>query len=197
MERHGDRTATSDTRDPRDPWTTLATRQVYTNPWITVREDQVVRPDGSPGIYGVVSTSLAVGVLALTPADEVVLVGQWRYTLDAYSWEIVEGGADGGEEGLEAARRELAEEAGLVAGSWQRLGHDLAVSNSVTDEVARIWVARDLSEVPRDPDPTEVLEVRTVPVDDALAMVDRGEITDAITVVALTTFDRARRRGEL
>ncbi len=175
------------------PWTTLTSREVYRNPWIRVREDTVRRPDGSPGIYGVVTTALAVGVLALTDADEVVLVGQWRYTLDAYSWELVEGGAHDGEDSLMAAQRELREEAGYTAARWERLGGDLAVSNSVTDERAELWLAQDLTPVPAAPEPTEDLTVRLVPLDEALALVDRGELTDVLTVVGLLTLDRRRR----
>lgn len=182
-------------RDPRNPWVTLSTTQVYANPWIRVREDQVLRADGSPGIYGVVSTHLATGVVALTDADEVVLVGQWRYTLDAYSWEIVEGGADEGEDGLAAIQRELLEEAGYVAEHWERLGHDIALSNSVTDEIARVWLARGLRAVERETDPAEVLEVRHVPFAEAVEMVERGEITDAISCIALLACDRRRRNG--
>ncbi|MCC5949783.1 MAG: NUDIX hydrolase [Nitriliruptoraceae bacterium] len=176
------------------PWRTTATREVYRNPWITVREDQVVRPDGSPGIYGVVSTSHAVGVVALTDADEVVLIGQWRYTLEAYSWEIVEGGTDAGEAPAEAAVRELAEEAGYAAATWSVLVEDLALSNSVTDERATIYLARDLTPVPTSPDPTEVLERRTVSLDALLDEIDRGLITDAITIVAAAALDRRLRR---
>lgn len=179
--------------DPRNPWTRLSSREVYTNPWIRVREDEVLRADGSPGIYGVVTTALAVGVVALTAADEVVLVGQWRYTLEAYSWEIVEGGAEPGEGSLAAIQRELVEEAGFEAAHWERLGAGIAISNSVTDEIAQVWLARGLTPVPRAPDPTEVLEVRLVPVDAAVAMVDRGEISDAITVIGLLALDRQRR----
>lgn len=182
--------------EPRDPWITLSSREVYANPWIRVREDEVLRPDGSPGIYGVVTTSLAVGVVALTDADEVVLVGQWRYTLGAYSWEIVEGGAGPDEDGLSAIRRELIEEAGYEADHWERLGHDIAISNSVTDEIARVWLARGLRPVPADPDPTEELQVRLMPFGDAVAMIDRGEITDSITSIALLTLDRQRRANE-
>lgn len=179
----------------RSPWTTRSSREVYRNPWITVREDDVIRPDGRPGIYGVVSTALAVGVVALTDRDEVVLVGQWRYTLDEYSWELVEGGAHAGEDGLAAARRELREEAGLEAAVWERLGGDLAISNSVTDERAELWLARELTPVPPAPEPTEVLEIRRVPFVEALASVDRGELTDVMTVVGLLTLDRHRRAG--
>lgn len=180
-----------------NPWRTLATRPVYRNDWISVREDRVLRPDGSPGIYGVVTTALAVGVVAITDDDEVVLVGQWRYALDAYSWEIVEGGAHDGEDGLTAARRELAEEAGYTAETWERLGGPLAISNSVTDERAELWVARGLTPVPRAPDPTEDIEVRHLAVDDALAAVDDGTITDVITVVGLLAYDRVHRAGRV
>lgn len=180
----------------RSPWRTTSTRQVYANPWITVREDEVVRPDGSPGIYGVMSTSRAVGVAAITADDELVLVGQWRYTLGAYSWEIVEGGSDDGEAPIAAARRELAEEAGYEAGSWSTLIESLALSNSVTDELATVFLATELTEVPRDPDPTEILTVRHVDLDTALAAYDDGTITDAITVAALLTLDRRRRTGQ-
>lgn len=177
------------------PWRTTTTREVYRNAWITVREDEVVRPDGSPGIYGVVSTSHAVGVVALTADDEVVLIGQWRYTLDAYSWEIVEGGTDAGETPEQAARRELQEEAGYRAGTLSVLVADLALSNSVTDERATIYLATDLTPVPVAPDPTEVLERRSAPLDVVLDEIDRGGITDAITIVALSALDRQRRRA--
>lgn len=179
-----------------NPWRTLSSREVYRNAWIRVREDEVLRPDGSPGIYGVVSTALAVGVLALTEDDEVVLVGQWRYTLGRHSWEIVEGGAHPGESGLAAGRRELAEEAGYAAATWQRIGGELALSNSVTDEQAELWLARDLRPVPRAPEPTEDIEIRHLPFAQAVALVDRGGITDSMSVVALLAEDRRRRVAE-
>ena len=188
--------ARDDTHAPQhNPWTTLSSREVYANPWITVREDRVVRPDGSPGIYGVVSAKIAAGVVALTAADEVVLVGQYRYPLERYSWEIVEGGTDHGETSLQAVQRELREEAGYAAADWERLGGDVHLSNSFSDEVAHLYVARELTPVPRDPDPTEVLAVRHVPFDEALAMVEDGEITDAMSVLALFTLARRRDAG--
>ena len=178
-----------------NPYRTVSSREVYRNPWIRVREDEIIRPDGSAGVYGVVHKPLACGVVALTQADEVVLVGQWRYPLEAYSWEIVEGAAAEGEDGAAAIRRELVEEAGYEAAHWEVLVDDVALSNSVMDEHARLWLATGLRAVPRDPDPTEVLEIRHVPFADAVAMVDHGEITDAMSVIALLALARRRARG--
>lgn len=178
-----------------NPFRVVGSREVYANPWIRVREDEVVRPDGATGVYGVVHKDLACGVVALTDADEVVLVGQWRYPLERYSWEIVEGGAGPDEDGLDCIRRELVEEAGYEADHWERLGGEIALSNSVMDEVAHLWVATGLRAVAQDPDPTEVLQVRYVPFADAVAMVDAGEITDAMSVIALLTLDRRRSEG--
>lgn len=180
--------------DRGNPWHTRASRTVYENPWITVREDDVVRPDGRRGIYGVIDMRVATGVVAVTDDDEVVLVGQWRYPLERYSWEIVEGGTDEGEDPASAAARELREEAGLVAEHWQELGPPFHLSNCVSSEVARVYVARGLTEVGDDPDGTEELERRIVPLADALAAIDDGTITDAITIVALTRYARLRGR---
>src|SRR5918998_3074540 len=112
-----------------NPWLTVSSRRVYDNPWITIREDQVIRPDGEPGIYGVVHfKNIAVGVLAVE-GEFVYLVGQYRYPLDSYSWEIPEGGCPEGEDPLDAARRELEEETGLRARRWEKMG-EAHLSNS-------------------------------------------------------------------
>jgi 8-oxo-dGTP pyrophosphatase MutT (NUDIX family) len=176
------------------PWKTVGSRVVYENPWISVREDQVVRPDGEPGIYGVVTpASFATGVIALSEADEVVLVGQFRYPLGAYSWEIVEGGATPEEGALAGAQRELREEAGLVAERWRQLGGPVHLSNCFTDEVGYLYVAEGLSEVDSAPDGTERLALRRVPLEEALDEVDRGEITDAMSVIGLLRLARERQ----
>ncbi len=174
----------------KNPWTTLGTRVVYRNPWITVREDEVLRPNGSPGIYGVVETRLATGVLALTPEDDCYLVGQYRYTMDEYSWELIEGGSDPGEDALAAAQRELREEAGLTARDWQPLGGEIHLSNCHSSERGYLFVARDLEQVAATPDETEDLQLRRVPFREALAMVDRGEIRDSISIMGILRYAR-------
>lgn len=176
-----------------NPWLTAASELVYENPWISVREDRVVRPDGEPGVYGVVHyKNVAVGVL---PVEDgyTYLVGQYRYPLERYSWEIPEGGCPEGEEPLQAAQRELKEETGLEAGSWRKLG-EAHLSNSVADEHAVWFLATDLVRGEQSPGGGEVLEVRRVPLDEALRMALDGRITDALSLLALMSHALERSR---
>jgi len=178
-----------------NPWRTLGSRRVYENPWISVREDSVIRPDGEPGIYGVVHyKNTAVGVLPVE-GDHVYLVGQYRYPLERYSWEIPEGGCPEDEEPLRAAQRELREETGLEAKSWRRLG-EAYLSNSVADEYAVWFLATDLVPGERRPEGTEVLGLRRVRLCEAVAMAMDGRITDALSVLALTTHALNRAGGD-
>ena len=160
-------------------------RVAYQNPWITVWHDDVSRPDGSPGIYGVVHfANLAAGVVAIDTEDRVALVGQHRYTFDEPSWEIPEGGVPEHETALEGIARELREETGLEATDWRELCR-VDLSNSVTDERAVLFVAQGLRHGAASPEPTESIELRWVPFDEALAMTLDGRITDAMSVVAI------------
>jgi 8-oxo-dGTP pyrophosphatase MutT (NUDIX family) len=160
-------------------------RVAYDNPWITVWHDEVSRPDGSPGIYGVVHfENLAAGVVALDEEDRIALVGQHRYTLDRESWEIPEGGVPPTETPLQGIQRELREETGLEATEWRELCR-LDLSNSITDEEAVLFVARGLHHGEASPEPTESLAVRWVPFEEAVAMVRDGRITDAMSVAAI------------
>ncbi|MBX7143490.1 MAG: NUDIX hydrolase [Oligoflexia bacterium] len=174
-----------------NPWKILNSKCIYENPWIRVREDNVIRPDGRPGIYGVVEArKIATGVIALNERSEIFLIGQYRYPTRHYSWEIVEGGAEIGEAPMDAAKRELREEAGLIASNWEQLGTEVHLSNCVSDEIAVFFVARNLTEVEVAPDGTEVLQRRCVPLTKALQMVDSGEIKDAMSIIALLRFSR-------
>jgi len=180
----------------RSPWRTTTRRVAYANRWLTVWHDQVFRPDGTPGVYGVVHfANLAVGVVAIDTEDRVVLVGQHRYTLDAWSWEIPEGGVPPDEDPAAGAARELREETGLVAATWRELAR-VHLSNSVTDEAGILYLATDLAEGAAAPEETEVLEVWRVPFQEALAMTLDGRITDSLSVVALQRVALVRVAAE-
>ncbi|HMY72881.1 MAG TPA: NUDIX hydrolase [Blastocatellia bacterium] len=171
-----------------NPWQTVDSRMVYENPWIRVRHEDVIRPDGQPGIYGVVHyRNLAIGVLPIDDEGFTYLVGQYRYTLNLYSWEIPEGGCPEGEAPLEAAQRELLEETGLVAAEWKELGR-AHLSNSVSDELAIYCLATDLTQREAEPEGTEKLELMRVPFAEALQMVREGKITDALSVIAIQHY---------
>jgi 8-oxo-dGTP pyrophosphatase MutT (NUDIX family) len=182
---------------PSGPWLRHSRRTAYENPWLTIWHDEVSRPDGSPGIYGVVHfANVAVGVVAIDEDDRVCLVGQHRYALDEPTWEIPEGGVPPDELPLDGMRRELREETGVEAAEWRELGR-LHLSNSVTDEAGFIYLARGLSHGSADPEPTEQIDVRWVPFDEALAMALDGRITDAMSIIGLqrVALDRLAARS--
>jgi 8-oxo-dGTP pyrophosphatase MutT (NUDIX family) len=182
--------------EEKNPWTTLSSRAIYENPWIKVREDQVLRPDGQPGIYGVVHfRNNAVGVLPVDDEGHVWLVGQYRYPLGVYSWEIPEGGGPEGEAPEETAARELREETGLTAGRIEFLGRS-HLSNSVSDEVAYLYRATNLSLGESQPEGTERLTVRRFSWPTAWGMVLDGTITDSMSVIALLHEAIRRAAGE-
>jgi ADP-ribose pyrophosphatase len=178
----------------RTPWRTQQSRPVYANPWIRVREDIAEMPDGRTTIYGVVECSPAVGVLPFLDRDTVVLVGQYRYVARAFQWEMPTGGRRPAETEEAAVQRELAEETGYAAGRLTKLC-EFDTSKSVVDETAHIYLAEGLrpAEAERDGDDTEFIEVRTFAFDEVVRMVERSEIKDAMTVVAV--LHAARRRG--
>ncbi|MGD1889121.1 MAG: NUDIX domain-containing protein [Cyclobacteriaceae bacterium] len=169
----------------KNPWQTLHRKQVYDNPWIEVYEDQVINPRGGKGIYGIVSfKNLAIGVIPIDEEMHTWLVGQYRYTLDEYSWEIPMGGGSKANSPLESAKRELKEETGLSAQRWENIMR-IHTSNSVTDEEGFIFLAQDLTPGETEFDDTEDLQIKRLPLKEAIRYVMDGRITDAISMAGL------------
>lgn len=178
----------------QNPWKTVSTRVAYQNPWIRVREDQVIRPDGAPGLYGVVEIRPSVGIVALNDRDEVALVGQWRYSVNRHSWEVPRGGSSPGESDMLAtAQRELAEEAGVKAAHWELLG-SVDVCNGVADDVQSLFLATGLSQTPMNLDPEEDIIVAWTPFPDAVRMTMDGRITEVCSVAAILMVAQRRAR---
>lgn len=169
----------------KNPWKKTQSEHIYTNEWIDVREDQVINPGGNKGIYGVVSfKNLAIGIVPIDHELNTYLVGQYRYPLDIYSWEIPMGGGLKDDTPLQSAKRELEEETGLTARKWEQI-MKLHTSNSVTDEEGYIFIATDLTQGKAMPEETEELKVKKIPLAQAYQMVMNSEITDAISIAGI------------
>ncbi|CAH1001953.1 Methanol dehydrogenase activator [Neolewinella maritima] len=168
-----------------NPWSTKSVRTPYENPWIKIEHHEVVTPGGSDGIYGLVRyKNHAIGIVPVDADGYTYLVGQYRYALDAYSWEIPEGGCPVGEDPLQTAQRELKEETGLVATRWSQL-MEFHLSNSVSDEWGVAYLAEGLRQEAAEPEDTEDLRVRRLRLEEAIAMTLDGRITDALSILAL------------
>ncbi|GAB3306467.1 NUDIX hydrolase [Hymenobacter tenuis] len=171
--------------ETRNPWQTLGSEIVYQNPWIRVRQDQIINPAGNPGIYGVVSMkNKALGIVPVDAEGNTWLVGQYRYTLSEYSWEIPMGGGPVELDILESAQRELREETGLLARRWTNIMR-LHTSNSVTDEEGFVFLAQDLEQGELEPEETEELHIWKLPLAEAVQLIMDNRITDAISVAGL------------
>jgi len=170
-----------------NPWKTLNQETAYENAWIRVEHHEVLNPAGNRGIYGKVHfKNTAISIVAIDAEGFTYLVGQYRYTLNAYSWEVPEGGCsiESGESTLASAKRELLEETGLVATEWTELG-EVYLSNSVSDEKAVMYLAQNLSQHQACPEETEQLKIRKLPLKEAIEMAQNGQITDALSVLTL------------
>ena len=168
-----------------NPWKILSATEVYDNSWIRVTEFAVINPSGGRGIYGKVHfKNTAIGIIVLDAQLNTYLVGQYRFPLNAYSWEIPEGGSPLTTDPLDSAQRELLEETGLFAHSWEKI-LEMDLSNSVSDEKAIIYLAWDLEQRHSSPEETEKLEIKKLPFQEVYQMVESGSITDSISVAAI------------
>jgi ADP-ribose pyrophosphatase len=168
-----------------NPWKITSQKSIYDNPWISLTEYQVLNPSGNPGIYGKVHfKNVAIGILPLDADLNTYLVGQYRFPLDSYSWEMPEGGGPVGTDPLESAKRELLEETGLKASQWTEIQR-MHLSNSVSNELSIIYLARDLAQFEAEPEDTEQLIINKVSFAEVYRMVCEGEITDSMTVAAV------------
>jgi 8-oxo-dGTP pyrophosphatase MutT (NUDIX family) len=180
-----------------NPWKIISQKPVYDNPWINVTEYDVINPSGGKGIYGKVHfKNLAIGIIPLDKSLNTWLVGQYRFTLNQYSWEIPEGGGLLNHDPLDSAKRELLEETGLVANQWDLL-LKMHLSNSVTDELAIVFLARQLEQHNPEPEETEQLIIKKLPFDEVYEMVEEGTITDSITVAAILRIKLLMLNGQI
>ncbi len=168
-----------------NPWVTKSSEVVYESAWIKVHKNDVLNPAGKDALYSYVEfKNLAIGILPLDENNNTWLVGQFRYPTNSYSWEIIEGGGNPEQEPVESAKRELKEEAGIIANDYKELMR-MHLSNSATDELAIVFIARDLSFAEAEPEESEVLQLKKVHINEAYEMCLKGEITDAISVAAI------------
>lgn len=169
----------------KNSWKTLSSELKFETPWIKVTKHDILNPAGKPGIYGVVTfKNLAIGVLPIDNGYNTWLVGQWRYPLEKYSWEIPEGGGPLSEDPLDSAKRELKEETGIIAKKYTELAR-MHTSNSATTEYAILFIAQDLEFTEAEPEESEDLQIKKVSFKEAYDMVINGEITDSLSMVAI------------
>lgn len=168
-----------------NPWQITSQQNIYDNNWINLTEYQVINPSGNPGIYGKVHfKNRAIGIVPIDAEGNTYLVGQYRFVLNEYSWELPEGGGPLNEDPIDAAKRELLEETGLKANNWTEIQR-MHLSNSVSDELCIIYLATGLEQFEAEPEDTEQLQTRKLPFDDVYRMVCDGRITDSVTVAAV------------
>jgi len=171
--------------EPKNPWKTQSSKVVYDNPWISVIHNEVLQPDGQPGIYGKVHfKNLAVGIVPIDQDGNTWIVGQYRFVLDQYTWEIPMGGCPVGTDPVETARRELIEETGIRAESFEKI-LELHLSNAVCDELGMAYVARGLTLGESEPDGSEEIVLKKLPFEELYQMVLSGSITDALSCCAV------------
>ena len=172
-------------QNQENPWTTLTSEKIYDSPWIGLTKHDVLNPNGNPGTYSVVHfKNLAIGILPLDTDYNTWIVGQYRYPINKYSWEIPEGGGNHNLPPLDSAKRELHEETGITANKWTKI-QEVHMSNSASDEFGILYIAQDLSFGESEPEDDEQLVVRKLHFNELYQMVESGEITDSLTVITV------------
>lgn len=168
-----------------NPWKTHSSERVYDSPWIGVTKHDVTNPSGNPGSYSVVHfKNLAIGVIVLDEQNNTWLVGQYRYPINQYTWEIPEGGGKLDVAPLDSAKRELMEETGIIAAKWTKI-LEMHLSNSASDEFCILYLAQELTFGEAHPEEDEDLQVVKLPFDEVYQLVCEGKITDSLTVAAV------------
>jgi 8-oxo-dGTP pyrophosphatase MutT (NUDIX family) len=180
-----------------NPWSTLSYSTKYENSWIKVEENQVINPSGNNGLYGVVRfKNYAIAIIPLDEDYNTWIVGQYRYTLDSYEWEIIEGGSPKDQDILQGAKRELKEETGIEAEDWELIMTS-QLSNSVSDEIGYTFIAKKLSFGESQPDETEKLSIRKIPFQELYEMAMSGKIKDGLSLMSIFKTKILIDNGEL
>jgi len=183
--------------NPKNPWKTLSSEVKYDNSWIKVTEHQTINADGGDGIYGVVHyKNIAIGIIPLDEDYNTWLVGQYRYPLQQYSWEICEGGGLQSDDVLDSAKRELLEELGIKGSKWTKI-MDMHLSNSVSDEKGVIYITKELSYHNPEPEEGEILQLKKLPFNEVYQMVMDGELSDSLTVAGILKTKLLIDKGEI
>ncbi len=181
----------------KNPWTTLTTEKIYDSPWIGLTKHDVLTPNNTPGTYGVIHfKNIAIGILPLDKDYNTWIVGQYRYPINQYSWEIPEGGGLRDVPPLDSAKRELLEETGITANKWTKI-QKLYLSNSASDEFGILYIAQDLSFGESHPEDEEELQCKKIHFDELYKMVNEGKITDSLTVTAVLKVKLMMLEGKI
>ncbi len=186
-----------DSNEQKNPWVTLKSEKIYDSPWIGLTKHDVLNPSGNPGTYSVVHfKNLAIGVLPLDKDYNTWIVGQFRYPINQYSWEIPEGGGDRNVPPIDSAKRELLEETGITANKWTQI-QEMYLSNSASDEYCILYIAQELTFGEAEPEEDEELVCRKIHFNDLYKMVEKGEITDSLTVAIVLKAKIMMLEGKL
>jgi len=168
----------------KKPYQTLSSKIDWSCPWFQIRKDEIITPNGQPGVYNVIESPVSVWIVPVTPQNEIVMIYNYRYTIDQWCWEVPAGAVEPGQTTLEAAQAELQQEAGGTAVSWQPIGK-FYTAPGICDEEGRYFLATGVSLGAPQHEATEVMEIHKKPIDDVYAMLHSGKITDSNTALAL------------